>query len=254
MLTVPQRDRYLRHILLKDIGSQGQQKLLSTRVLVVGAGGIGSPLLQYLSAAGFGNITIIDPDKVELSNLQRQTIFCEADIEQLKAVAARDFCRALNKDITVTAVPERLDAQKAAALFKEHDLVIEGVDNFETRFLINQAAMVVRVPFISAAVGRFEGHLAVFDPAAGDLPCYQCFVPEIPPRDEVVDCLEEGVIGALTGIVGSLAAMEAIKTTLDLGDGLRGRLLIYDGLGGTMRRIKLPRDPACPACATLSRP
>lgn len=253
MLTASQRDRYLRHLLLKDIGSQGQQALLQSRILVIGAGGIGSPALQYLAAAGFGHITIIDPDRVELSNLQRQTIFREADIGKPKAMAAKAFCEALNNDISIDALEESFCKDNAASLLAAHDLVVEGVDSFEARYLINDEAMKARTPFISAAVGRFDGHLSLFDPSAGDLPCYQCFVPEPPPQDEQVNCLEEGVVGALTGVMGGLVAMEAIKTTVGMKPSLRGALLVYSGLNAEMRRLKLPRDVKCPACCNLRR-
>ena len=253
MLTGGQRDRYLRHVLLKDIGSQGQQALLAARILVIGAGGIGSPLLQYLAAAGFGHITIIDPDRVELSNLQRQTIFREANIGELKVLVAKAFCKALNSGISIDAVEGVFCEQNAASLMASHDLVIEGVDSFEARYLINDEAIKARIPFISAAVGRFEGHLSLFDPTGGDFPCYRCFVPEPPPRDEEVNCLEEGVVGALTGVMGALAAMEAIKATVGIAKTLRGALLVYDGLNAEMRRLKLPRDKECAACGALSR-
>jgi len=254
VLTDVQRERYLRHILLREIGAQGQQKLLSSKVLIVGIGGIGAPVLQYLCSAGVGTIGVIDHDIVDLSNLQRQVIFAQNDIGRPKVLAAQEFCHRLNGEVSVISYNERLTDTNAVQLFTDYDLVIEGVDNFNTRFVINDAAIATATPFLSAAIGQFEGQLSLYAPHAGDWPCYRCFVPEAPPLDAQVNCLEEGVVGALTGVIGTLAAMEAIKALVLFGESLVGQLLIYRGLQGTMRRIKLPRDLRCESCAGIIRP
>lgn len=254
MLDPDARDRYLRHILLKEIGAQGQQKLLAARVLVVGAGGVGSPVIQYLAAAGVGRLSIADDDRVAVSNLQRQTIFRDEDIGALKAECAARFARALNPGVQVTPIVERLDAARAAALFRDVDMVVEGVDTIAARFALNEASVTSKTPMVSAALGRFEAQVSLFKPWAGeDLPCYRCFVPEAPPREAVLTCAEEGVVGPLAGIAGSLAALEAIKEIAGAGATLAGRLLIFDGLAATSRTVRLPRDPNCSVCRTIDR-
>jgi len=248
-----ERERYARHILLKEVGGQGQKALMAARVLIVGAGGLGAPILQYLTAAGVGTIGVADDDTVELSNLQRQTIFRTEDIGRLKTEAARDFANRLNPHVSIEALPRRLDDGNAAEILAGYDLVIEGVDSFEARYALNRAAIALEKPLLSAAVGRFDGQLALFKPYEnpGVLPCYRCLVPHAPPRDAQVGCAEEGVLGAVTGVVGALAAMEAVKALLSLGEPLAGRLLAYDGLAGRMRSIALHADPACPDCRNL---
>jgi adenylyltransferase/sulfurtransferase len=254
MLGDEARERYLRHIILKEIGAQGQQKLLSARVLIVGAGGLGAPLVQYLAAAGVGVIGIADADTVALSNLQRQVIFRDEDIGASKAARAREFALALNPDIRIVAHNEAIDCEIAAARVAGYDFIVEGVDNFETRFALNAAAIAARKPLISAAIGRFEGQLSVFKPWAGPaLPCYRCLVPEAPPREERLNCAEEGVVGPLAGVLGSMAALETLKEILAIGESLAGRLAIFDGLAARMRTIALPRDPTCPDCANIER-
>jgi len=254
MLDAAARERYLRHILLKEVGGQGQQKLLAARVLIVGAGGLGGPILQYLAAAGVGTIGVIDDDAVALSNLQRQTIFKTEDIGAAKVERAAFFANALNPDVRIAALNERLMAGNAAARIADYDLVIEGVDNFEARFALNAACIAARKPLVSAAIGRFEGQLSVFKPWAGaSLPCYRCLVPEAPPRDEQINCAEEGVLGPLAGVIGSMAALEALKEILSIGDALAGRLFIYDGLNAAARNVKLPRDPECADCGSIAR-
>lgn len=250
-MTPEERQRYARHILLKEVGGQGQQKLLASRVLVVGAGGLGAPIIQYLAAAGVGTIGIADDDIVELSNLQRQTIFRTEDVGRLKTEAAKDFANRLNPHIAVVEHRSRIADENAADIVSEYDLVVEGVDNFEARHTLNKAAMAQKKPLISAAVGRFDGQLTTFKPyeAPGQAPCYRCLVPEAPPREEQVNCAEEGVVGALTGVIGTLAAMEVIKELLLLGTSLSGRLMLYDGLAGQFRTITLKADPACPDCS-----
>ncbi|MFN0024744.1 MAG: HesA/MoeB/ThiF family protein [Parvularculaceae bacterium] len=254
MLNADARARYLRHILLKEIGAQGQQKLLAARVLMVGAGGIGSAAIQYLAGAGVGIIGIADDDAVSLSNLQRQTIYRDEDIGALKAERAASFARALNPDIRVLAIAERLDAARADALFADFDLIVEGVDTIAARQMLNAAAINARRPFVSAALGQFEAQVSLFKPWAGpDLPCYRCLVSETPPREAVLTCAEEGVIGPLAGIAGAIAALEAIKEITGAGTSLAGRLLIFDGLAAAARAVSLPRDPECSACRHLDR-
>lgn len=252
-MTPEERERYLRHILLKEIGGQGQQKLMAARVLVVGAGGLGNPVLSYLAAAGVGTLGVCDDDAVALSNLQRQTLFRTEDVGRPKTEAAADAVARLNPHVTVIR-HGALGAGNAGDLVSAYDLVIDGVDNFDTRFTLNRAAIAHRKTLVSAAIGRFEGQVATFRPfAAPGLPCYRCLVPEAPPRDAQVNCAEEGVLGAVAGVMGALAAAEAVKEILGLGDSLAGRLMIYDALGATFRTVRLPADPACPDCAAIPR-
>lgn len=254
MLTREARERYLRHILLKEIGAQGQQKLLAARVLVVGAGGLGSPIIQYLVAAGVGRLGIADDDVVSISNLQRQTIYQSSDVGASKAARAASFARALNPEIEIVAHSERLGADNAVELATPYDLVIEGVDSFAARFVLNAATIRSRRPLLSAAIGRFEGQLSLFKPWAGpSLPCYRCLVPEAPPRESQLNCAEEGVVGPLAGVIGSMAALEAIKEIVGFGEGLAGRLLLFDGLRSHSRVITLPRDPSCKDCGSIVR-
>lgn len=246
-----ERERYARHILLREVGGQGQQKLRAARVLVVGAGGLGAPIIQYLAAAGVGSITVCDDDEVSLSNLQRQVIFKTADVGRKKTDAATDFASALNPGVKLTTAPYRIDETNAGALVAGIDLVVEGVDNFATRYALNAACIAAKKTLVSAAVGRFEGQLTTYKPyaAPGELPCYRCFVPEEPPRDAQVNCAEEGVLGAVTGVMGTLAAMEVIKEIVGVGESLAGRMLLYDGLSASFRNIAFRADPACPDCS-----
>lgn len=254
MLDPDARDRYLRHILLKEIGAQGQQRLQAARAIVVGAGGVGSPVIQYLAGAGVGQLTIVDDDKVALSNLQRQTIYRDEDVGAPKADCAAAFARALNPSITAAPIAERLNGARAAALFRDADLVIEGVDTIEARHALNEASVATRTPMVSAALGRFEAQVSLFKPWAGpDLPCYRCLVPEPPPREAVLTCAEEGVVGPLAGIAGAIAALEAVKALTGAGRTLAGRLFIFDGLTLTARTVRLPRDPACSVCRSIDR-
>lgn len=246
-----QLERYARHILLKEVGGQGQQKLLAARVAVIGAGGLGAPLIQYLAAAGVGTIGVVDDDRVALSNLQRQVIFRTQDVGAPKTQAAKAFVAALNPDVTFFEHETRLDDDNAKDIINDYDLVVEGVDNFETRYALNRAAMALKKPLVSAAVGRFEGQLSTFKPYddPGVLPCYRCLAPEAPPREAQVNCAEEGVLGVVTGVVGALAATEALKELLGIGASLAGRLLLYDALDGAARMVRLPADPDCADCA-----
>jgi len=243
-----QRDRYSRHILLREVGGQGQQKLLAARVLIVGAGGIGAPLLQYLAAAGVGTIGVADDDEVALCNLQRQVIYGTGDIGAAKTSAAKNFAARLNPDVEIIEHRLRINMENAAGVIADYDLVAEGVDNFETRYALNRACMTAKTPLVSAAVGRFDGQLSTFKPfqAPGVLPCYRCLVPAPPPHQ--THCAEDGVLGAVTGVIGALAAMEVLKEVIGVGDSLAGRLMIYDGLAAKTRTVDLPADPGCPDC------
>lgn len=245
-----QLERYARHIILREVGGQGQQKLLAAKVLVVGAGGLGAPILQYLAAAGVGEIGIADDDVVSLSNLQRQVIYRTDQVGIAKTTAAGAFVSALNPDVVINQHTVRISQENSEALIAPYDLIIEGVDNFETRFSLNAACIALRKPFISAAVGRFDGQIALYKPFAvpGELPCYRCLTPAAPPRDAQISCAEDGVLGVITGVVGSIAALEALKELLGIGETLAGHLLLYDGFGGSMRRVKLRADPACMDC------
>lgn len=241
-------ERYARHIVLKEIGGAGQMRLKQARVAVIGAGGIGSPALQYLAAAGVGQLTIIDDDRVDLSNLQRQTLFGTADDGRPKGEAAAAAIHRLNPHVEVTAQTVRIDAANAAALLAGHDAILDGTDNFVTRFAVADAALRHRVPLVSAAVGEFEGQLGVFRGWEADRPCYRCFVgadPETPG----INCAEQGVLGALTGVIGSLAALEVIRAIVPFGEDSAGKLLIADTLALRFRTLTLPKDPGCPACA-----
>ncbi|MEM6414968.1 MAG: molybdopterin-synthase adenylyltransferase MoeB [Pseudomonadota bacterium] len=253
MLTPEQSERYLRHILLREVGAQGQQRLLKTRVLIVGAGGLGAPIIQYLAAAGIGHIGIADNDTVALSNLQRQVIYKMNDVDRDKGSVAADAIKALNPDVHVDVIKAKLGEPLGRKYFPDYDLVIEGVDSFEARYALNEAAIATRTPLLSAAIGRFSGQLSLFKPYAGDLPCYRCLVPNLPDQDDIYNCEEEGVLGPLAGVMGSLAALEAIKEILGIGVGLAGSLLIYDALSLEFRRVQLPRDPECLACKGLER-
>jgi molybdopterin/thiamine biosynthesis adenylyltransferase len=244
MLTLDQAERYKRHLLLKEIGGQGQQRLLTSSVLVIGAGGIGCPLLSYLAAAGIGRIAICDGDRVALSNLQRQTLFTTADIGSSKAKAAARRLGPLNPDVNWSVHDEFLTGENARALLTGHDLVIEGLDRYAPRYILNEACLAAGIPLLSAAVGRFSGQVARFAPGGGEAPCYACYVPEA-PEDEAA-CEAEGVLGATTGVIGALAAGEAGRVLC--GEAMDGSLLLFDGLAGTMRRAKIRRDPACAVC------
>ena len=242
-------ERYARHLVLPQFGGRGQEALARARVAVIGAGGLGSPCLLYLAAAGVGRLTIIDDDAVALSNLQRQVLFAAADAGAMKAERAAGRLHALNPHVETVAVPMRLDADNVDALLAGHDLIIDGCDNFQTRLAVADAALAARVPLVSGAVGPFDGQIAVFkghDPA---LPCYRCLVGS--PHDHPDrNCAAAGVLGALTGVIGSLMALEAIRELSGFSPSSAGRLTLYDALAGRFRSIALPKDPACPACVS----
>ena len=241
--------RYSRHILLPEVGGIGQAKLKAARVLLVGAGGLGSPLVLYLAAAGIGTIGVIDDDVVEMSNLQRQIAHTTDRIGVPKVISAEAAAIAINPGVRIEAHQLRLDAGNALKLVQDYDVVCDGTDNFTTRFLVSDACVLAKKTLISAAVLRFEGQLSVFKPHEGG-PCYRCLYPEPPPPGVVPTCSEAGVFGAVTGVMGTLQATEVLKEILKIGDTLAGRLLVWDALATRFRTIKLRPDPECAACGS----
>ncbi len=247
VLTAEQRNRYQRHILLPEVGEAGQQKLLEARVLMLGAGGLGSPAALYLAAAGIGTLGIVDMDVVDASNLQRQILHNTERIGDRKVDSAKKTLTQLNPDVNVVTHDVRFGADNVLDILSDYDVVVDGTDNFPTRYLLNDASLLKRIPVIHGSIFRFEGQVTVFDPYNG--PCYRCLLPEPPPPELAPSCAEAGVLGVLPGIVGSIQALEAIKVILGLGDPLRGRLLAYDALEQSFRTFKVRRDPTCPACS-----
>ncbi|MCP5366301.1 MAG: molybdopterin-synthase adenylyltransferase MoeB [Hyphomicrobiales bacterium] len=248
-----QIQRYARHILLREVGGEGQARLMDSRVLVVGAGGLGSPLLLYLAAAGVGTIGVIDDDVVDLSNLQRQIVHSTAAIGTAKVESAARTLAAVNPDVRLVTHKARLDPGNALDLIGGYDLVADGSDNFPTRFLVNDACYFAGKPLVSGAILRFDGQVATFKPAHRDAdgdhgPCYRCLFRAPPPPGQIPSCAEAGVLGALCGLVGSLQATEVLKELLGIGDSLSGSLVIIEALGTTFRKIKVKRDPGCPLC------
>ncbi|PZQ51191.1 MAG: molybdopterin biosynthesis protein [Rhodovulum sulfidophilum] len=239
--------RYARHIVLREIGGPGQARLRAARVVVVGAGGLGDPALLYLAAAGVGALDIIDDDTVALSNLQRQILFGMDDIGASKAAAAAAALRRINPGVAVTPVAARLDAGNAAELLAGATLVIDGSDNFATRYAVNAACVAAGIPLLSAAMSQWEGQIALFDPARGG-PCYRCLFPEPPAEGLAPSCAEAGVVGPLPGVLGALLALEAVKEIAGAGQGLRGRLLLFDGLRAETRRLRIAARADCPDC------
>ena len=244
-LSAEQRDRYGRHILLPEVGEAGQQKLLESRVLMLGAGGLGSPAALYLAAAGVGTLGIVDMDVVDASNLQRQILHNMERIGDRKVDSAKKTLTQLNPDVDVVTYDVRLGADNVLDIIDGY-VIIDGTDNFPTRYLLNDASLLKKIPVVHGSIFRFEGQVSVFKPYEG--PCYRCLLPEPPPPELAPSCSEAGVIGVLPGIVGSIQALEAIKLLLDLGDPLIGRLLAYDALEQSFRAFKVRRDPQCPAC------
>jgi molybdopterin-synthase adenylyltransferase len=249
-LSDSQLDRYARHIVLRDIGGAGQAKLLASHVLLVGAGGIGCPAIQYLAAAGVGTISVIDDDTVSLSNLQRQILYGDAQIGTAKVDAAALAVKTLNPDIQFRAINHRIRPDAAPSFFEGIDVVIDGSDNFATRLLVNDLCLAARVPLVSAAIGQFHGQIGTFTGWLPDAPCYRCFVGDAHDPDDCDDCATQGVLGAMCGLMGSFAAMEAIRVLTSFGDLQTGKLHIFDGLAPSMRTIRLPKDPACSSCGT----
>ena len=241
--------RYARHIVLREIGGPGQKAMKQARVLVVGAGGLGSPALLYLAAAGVGTIGVIDDDVVDNSNLQRQVIHRDADIGMPKVFSAQAAMEAQNPAITVRPYHRRLEADMAEALFAEYDLILEGSDNFDTKYLVNRAAVATGKPVVGGALSQWEGQLSVWDPAAG-APCYQCVFPEAPAPGLAPSCSAAGVIGPLPGVIGAMMAIEALKLITGAGEPLRGRLMIYDALYADSRVIAVKPRPDCPVCSS----
>jgi adenylyltransferase/sulfurtransferase len=240
--------RYSRHILLAEVGAVGQAKLRAARVLIVGAGGLGSPLALYLAAAGVGTLGLVDHDTLELSNLQRQVAHATARIGRNKAESAAETLGALNPEVKVEIHARRMDAATARELIPRYDIVCDGTDNFATRFLLGDACHLLGRPLVSAAVLRFEGQLSVFQSHQGAHPCHRCLHPEPPPEGLVPTCSEAGVLGAVTGVMGTLQATEVLKLILGIGETLAGRLLLWDALDARFRTVKLRRDPACDLC------
>ena len=246
VLTAEQKRRYSRHLLIPEVGSEGQARLLGSRVLFVGAGGLGSPAILYLAAAGVGTLGIVDFDVVDASNLQRQVIHTTERVGVKKTESAAMTIRALNPDVNVELHEEMLTADNVDRLIAGHDVIVDGTDTFETRYIINDAAVRAGIPVVHASVFRFEGQLTVFKPYHG--PCYRCLYPTPPPPELAPGCSVAGVLGVVPGVLGLLQATETLKLLLDIGDPLVGRLLLWDALDGTFEELKLRRDPNCPAC------
>jgi len=247
-----QLDRYARHIVLRDIGGAGQARLLESHVLLIGAGGIGSPAIQYLAAAGVGTISVVDDDAISLSNLQRQILYSETQIGETKVEAAAAAVKRLNPDVSFHAIRRRIDHLTTSDILDGVDVVIDGSDNFATRLTVNDLCLSARVPLVSAAIGQFHGQIGTFTGWQNDAPCYRCFVGDAHDPDDCDDCATQGVLGAMCGLMGSFAAMEAIRVLTGFGDSQSGKLHIFDGMTPSMRSIKLPKDPACSSCGSLS--
>ncbi len=251
-----QINRYARHILLDGVGGVGQEKLLKSRVLVIGAGGLGSPVLLYLAAAGVGTLGVVDDDVVDLSNLQRQIVHSTASVGTPKVESAKQTLAAINPDVTVITHQMRINPDNALDLISDYDIVADGCDNFATRFLVNDACYLAEKTLVSAAILRFDAQLYTFKAHLADAengdgghgPCYRCIFPEPPPEGQIPTCAEAGVLGALCGMAGSLQATEVLKELLGLGESLSGSMIIYDGLGTTFRKISVKPDPGCPLC------
>lgn len=251
-LSDQQLDRYARHIVLRDIGGAGQSMLLSSHVLLIGAGGIGCPAIQYLAAAGVGTISVVDDDVVSLSNLQRQILYTENDIGTAKVDAAVAAVARLNPDVTFIGHKKRIDRNTSTDIFVGVDLVIDGCDNFATRLTVNDLCLAAKVPLVSAAIGQFHGQIGTFTGWQDDAPCYRCFVGDAHDPDDCDDCATQGVLGAMCGLMGSFAAMEAIRALTGFGEAQKGKLHLFDGMAPAMRSIRLPKDPACSSCGALT--
>jgi molybdopterin-synthase adenylyltransferase len=249
-LSDAQLERFARHIVLKDIGGAGQKILLSARITIIGAGGIGSPVLLYLAAAGVGHIRVIDDDEVSLSNLQRQVIFGLSDIGKSKVETAAAKLGLINPDTQVDAVHARIDGDNASDLLANCDVVVDGSDNFKTRLIVADTCNTLQLPLVSAAIGQFHGQLATWRGWQADQPCYRCFVGDAHDPDDCDGCAEVGVLGPMVGMMGCWAAIETVRVLTGFGDDPAGKLHIIDGLAPSMRTIKMPKDPACSTCGT----
>lgn len=247
MLSDAELDRYARQIILPAFGGAGQAKLKAAHVAIIGAGGIGCPAITYLAAAGVGRLTIIDHDHVELSNLQRQPLFTDADIGSPKAEVAADAARRINPHVEAVAVAQSLEADNAEALLAGATLILDGCDNFETRLAVNRAAVALEIPLLSAAIGAFEGQVALYESWRSDSPCYACLVGDDPDRPGI-NCAEQGVMGALAGMIGTMAALEAVRALTGWGQPLTGKLAIVDMLERRWREVAIAKDPECPIC------
>jgi adenylyltransferase/sulfurtransferase len=246
-LDATQLDRYSRHVIMDGVGPEGQKRLLEADVLVVGAGGLGSPVIQYLAAAGVGTLGIVDDDVVERSNLQRQVVHGDADVGRSKVDSAREFVEALNPDVSVETHETRLAPENVESFLAEYDLVVDGSDNFPTRYLVNDACTLAGVPFCHGAILRFEGQVTTFE-ATDDGPCYRCLFPEAPEPGTVPDCATAGVLGVLPGTVGCIQATEAVKLLVGYGETLDGRMVFYDAADMTFEEIPVDPRPDCPVC------
>jgi len=245
-LSSPETLRYARHLVLKEVGPEGQARLREARVLVVGAGGLGSPVALYLAAAGIGTLGVVDFDEVDLSNLQRQILHGTADVGRPKLDSARDRLLEINPHVAVEPYPVRLTSDNALDILRRYQVVVDGSDNFPTRYLLNDACVLLGIPCVYGSILRWEGQVSVFGAPGG--PCYRCLFREPPPPELVPSCAEAGVFGALPGVVGSMQALEAIKWVLGVGRSLAGRLVLFDALDATWREVEVRRDPACPVC------
>ena len=256
MLPPDRLDRFARHIVLPEIGGAGQVALAQAHVALVGLGGIGSPVLQYLAGAGIGRLTLIDDDQVEASNLQRQTIFCSADLGTSKAVAACDWVARFDPALSVRTSEQRIDADNAATMLDGHDLVLDGCDNFATRLAVSDACVSLRIPLVSAAVGRFQGHVGAFAGHLADQPCYRCFVGDAFDAEDCDSCAEDGMLGAMAGWAGTFAALSAVRVLLNgvggMGDPQFGRLHVLDGLAPSLRTLRIAKDPECRGCSGVA--
>jgi molybdopterin/thiamine biosynthesis adenylyltransferase len=246
-LNPEQLDRYSRHIIMDDVGPEGQKDLLDSRVLVIGAGGLGAPIIQYLAAAGVGTLGIADDDEVELSNLQRQVIHGNDDVGRPKVTSAKEFVTRLNPDIDVETHETRVNSQNVDDLIGDYDFIVDGSDNFQTRYLVNDACTLADVPFSHGAIFRFEGQVTSF-PQEEDSPCYRCLFPEAPPDGMIPDCATAGVLGVLPGTVGGIQATETVKYLLGKGKLLDGRMIFYDALDMSFDEVTIQKNPDCPVC------
>lgn len=247
-LSPTQLERHARHIVLPEIGGVGVAQLSAAHVVLVGMGGIGCPALQYLAGAGVGRLTLIDDDTVDLSNLQRQTLFTPADVGQPKAEVAARWVRAFDPELAVTALAERITPANAADLLAGSDVILDGTDNFATRLLVSDTATALRIPLVSAAIGRFQGQIGTFRGWLADAPCYRCFVGDAFDAEDCDTCAEQGVLGAMVGLIGSFAAMEVVRAISGFGEDTRGKLHLFDGLKPLWRTLKIAKDPECKAC------